>query len=187
MEIEEHECEGDLIGGEERIGGFEPWAISLGVSLTLSIIGFALQYLMDNNALELTNFKDRTIGIAVISGVDTALRTKLYVEFIIGAIILFCIFSILFQYSTKKYLRILPVAFEKQMIFYTSLFAIASTVLYVTSRQILFLNNLKLLYFLTILLCLFILIKAISYRMKWESITEAFSNTTVIILSLIFI
>lgn len=179
-------AEEDIIAKEECPGDFEPWVVALSVSLTLSIIGFILRFLMENNALELTNFKDRAIGIAVISGVDTALRTKLYVEFILGAIILFCVFFILFQYTSKKHLRFLPIAFEKQMIFYVSLFAIASIVLYVTSRQILFLNNLMLLYFLLILVSFFIIIEAISYRLNLKGVSKMISNNTIIILSLIF-
>jgi hypothetical protein len=187
MEIESSECEGDLIAGEdeERIGGIDPWAITLSISLTLSIIGFVLQYLINNNALQLTNFKDRTIGIAVISGVDTALRTQLYVEFILGAILLFCIFFVLFDYVSKRYLNSPSVSFEKQMIFYASLFAIASTFLYVTSRQTLFLNNLLLLYFIIILLSLFILIKVVAHYREWKSVPGVFSKE-IITLSLIF-
>lgn len=185
MEIESPECEGDLIAGEERIDGIDPWAITLSVSLTLSIIGFVLQYLINSNALQLTNFKDRTIGIAVISGVDTALRTQLYVEFILGAILLFCIFFVLFDYVSKRYLNSLSVSFEKQMLFYASLFAIASTFLYVTSRQTLFLNNLLLLYFILILLSLFILIKVVAHYLEWESVPGVFSKE-IITLSLIF-
>jgi len=180
------EGESDLTGEEGSIGGFDPWVISLSFCLTLGLVGFILQYLMDINVLELTNFKDRAIGIAVLSGVDTALRTKLYVEFVIGAIVSLFILLVLFDYISNKYLKSIPVSFEKQMIFYTSLFALASMFLYVTSRQILFLNNLKLLGFLTILLSLFILLKLIADRMRWEGITLAFSNSTVISISLIF-
>lgn len=185
MEIKASDDEGDFIATEERIGGFELWAISLGVSLTMSIIVFILQYVMDNNVLELTNFKDRTIGIAVISGVDTALRTQLYVEFILGAIILLCAFFVLFDYISKKYLNSVPVSFEKQMIFYTSLFAIASMFLYVTSRQTLFWNNLLLLYFIIALLSLFILIKVTAHYREWKSVPDVFSKE-IITLSLIF-
>jgi hypothetical protein len=185
MEIKASDDEGDFIAEEERIGGFGLWAISLGVSLTMSIIVFILQYLRDNYVLELTNFKDRTIGIAVISGVDTALRTQLYVEFILGAIILLGVFFVLFDYISKKYLNSVPVSFEKQIIFYTSLFAIASTFLYVTSKQALFLNNLLLLYFIIALLSLFILIKVIARYRKCKSVSDVFSKE-IITLSLIF-
>lgn len=184
MVVQEHE--GDPTREKECIGGFDPWIIALSFFLTLGLIGFILQYLMDRNILELTSFKDRAIGMAVVSGVDTALRTRLYVEFIISAIIILFALLVIFKYISKKYLNSIPVSFEKQMLFYTSLFAIASMFLYVTSRQILFLNNLKLLGFLTILLILFISIKAISDHMRWESISLAFSNTTIISLSLIF-
>ena len=186
MKMIRQEGESNLTGEGGSIGGFDPWVISLSFCLTLGLVGFILQYLMDINVLELTNFKDRAIGIAVLSGVDTALRTKLYVEFVIGAIVSLFILLVLFDYISNKYLKSIPVSFEKQMIFYTSLFALASMFLYVTSRQILFLNNLKLLGFLTILLSLFILLKLIADRMRWEGITLAFSNSTVISISLIF-
>lgn len=186
MKMIRQEGGSDLTGEEGSIGGFDPWVISLSFCLTLGLVGFILQYLMDINVLELTNFKDRAIGIAVLSGVDTALRTKLYVEFVIGAIALLFILLALFDYISHNYLKSIPVSFEKQMIFNTSLFAIASMFLYVTSRQILFLNNLKLLVFLTILLSLFILLKLIADRMRWEGISLAFSNNTVISISLIF-
>jgi len=191
MEIESPQCEGDLIAGEaERIGvgggGIDPWAITLSVSLTFSIIGFVLQYLINNNALQLTNFKDRAIGIAVISGVDTQLRTQLYVEFILGAILLFSIFFVLFDYVSKRYLNTVSfsLSFEKQMIFYASLFAIASTFLYVTSRQTVFLNNSLLLYFIIILLSLFILIKVVAHYRQWKSVEGVFSQE-IITLSII--
>lgn len=155
------------------------WNIMLSISFSLLVIGYYLK----KSSLVLKNFKDRTIGIVVLSGIDAAQRTSIYVKMIIIFSIIFFVALIISSIFNKRFVLKKYTKIEKNVLFILSTFSIFVLMLYFLKTKAVYFAMIKLLYFLIILDLSVILIKNITHNQN-KKIFNLFSNYSVNILSL---
>ena len=164
---------------------FELWQILLSLSITAGSSAFLLYQSIFSGFLNLNNFNDRTIGIVIFNAIDASHRTFLYVGIWVFAFLLFCTTLLIFVFINEKYFKQLSLEFEKELLFYLSLFSVASLFLYALSRQEIFISSYKIfLIFLCLVGCLIVL-KIYATRQKNGFFLDLFSTPAMVIISFV--
>jgi hypothetical protein len=163
----------------------EIWQILLTISLTAGSTAFLLYQILSTDFLSLHNFNDRTIGIAVLTATDTSHRTILYIGLYTAAFLLFCAVLFILIFLNEQYLEKVAIDFEKELLFYASLFSIASLLLYGLSQQLVFLTVYKIFIVLLFLVGVIILSKYFGIIRKKPVLCEIFSDPSMVILSFV--
>ena len=160
------------------------WTVVLSVFIGL----FICDYIYNHSNFLLNNFKDRTIGVAIVYGTDIASRSMLYLK-------IFIIFSTIFMVSNKIFLAIWSYAKKtvgikdlgcnNTMLFTLSTFSIFTLIFYYLNESVLFVGILDILKIL--LICSFlILIAKIVAKIKNSALYKIFNNYNLIVLSFMF-
>lgn len=169
-------------------------AMAVVVSSLMTIITTALAslYVFNNNVLALSNFKDRAIGISIISGINASLRTDIYIGLILGAIAIFFIYLFLSEFFIKKMftLRLPEIPpgqtetdtgiFVNNGLLYLLSFSIILSVLYAITDKAIFINGLFISLLFLLVMCMVMVVKYIAGRRSNTDIRSLLDNEYVI-------
>ncbi len=140
--------------------------MSIMLALCISIITFKYSDTV------LTGFPDRSIGVAIINGIDPSKRSLIYIKLILCFLISFFITLFFINFLNnilKKQIKEFYTKVEKKTLLFLSCVNVVTIYLYILSKEKLFSHITVLLYFLIFISFSVIIFKTISY-IKYQSL-----------------
>jgi len=158
------------------------------LSLTLSI-GFYMKAFMRLSDCTLTNFNDRSIGIAIFSGVDAGNRTLLYILSIIFSLFIslfsFFIFSWINSFISYSIRRIYCLI-EQRIIILLSSFSLLTIILGIITNNHFLISISKAFLLCSGFLYLYIFLKILAFKYN-KLLFRFYNNYSIVIFGLIFL
>lgn len=160
------------------------WVMALSCLISL----FSIFHLIENANFNLTSFPQRTIGAAILEGIDIPSRSFLYIFAILDSIVVFTIVFFVFS-RVEKYTSNIPKVYslitEKKIIFYISLLSAFTLVIHYINGAKIYINIFDILLLIIWLTYLLILGKVFLFKRR-RSLFILYHYYDLVVFSFIF-